>query len=56
MVSNGHCLFSLDKIHNASEVYTPNYVRPEGMVETTFPILRIEHCEKLVNLSDGEQR
>ncbi|XP_015270887.1 PREDICTED: WD repeat-containing protein 27 [Gekko japonicus] len=45
----------LDEIHNASKVYTANDLRAEETIETTFPILRIEHCDKFVNLNDEEQ-
>nr|XP_056708951.1 WD repeat-containing protein 27 [Euleptes europaea] len=45
----------LDEVQSASKVYIPNELRTEETVETTFPVLRIEHCDKFVNLSDEEQ-
>ncbi|KAM6467668.1 WD repeat-containing protein 27 isoform 2-T2 [Liasis olivaceus] len=44
----------LDQIQNISQTYTPNDIEEEDMVETTFPILRIEHCDKPANFGDEE--
>ncbi|XP_053153393.1 WD repeat-containing protein 27 isoform X2 [Hemicordylus capensis] len=42
----------LDELQNTSKVYTPNDIREEETVETTFPVLRIEHCDKSAYLSN----
>ncbi|XP_077203078.1 WD repeat-containing protein 27 isoform X3 [Paroedura picta] len=45
----------LDEIHNAPKIYTPNDLRAEETIETTFPVLRIEHCDKFANLNNEEK-
>ncbi|XP_054826140.1 WD repeat-containing protein 27 [Eublepharis macularius] len=45
----------LDEIQNSSIAYASNDLRAEETVETTFPVIRIEQCDKFVNLSDEKQ-
>ncbi|XP_053238405.1 WD repeat-containing protein 27 isoform X1 [Podarcis raffonei] len=44
----------LDEIQNPSKAYTSNNLREEETVETTFPVLRIELCDKSINVGDEE--
>lgn len=53
-----HCLLSLDEIQNTSKVCSPNDLRQEEeeAVETTFPVLRIEHCDISLNVGVEKYR
>ncbi|XP_062832038.1 WD repeat-containing protein 27 isoform X3 [Anolis carolinensis] len=42
----------LDQIQNSSKAYTSNDLRYEETVESSFPVLQIEHCDKSANLED----
>ncbi|KAH0622459.1 hypothetical protein JD844_024791 [Phrynosoma platyrhinos] len=44
----------LDKFQHTSESHTSNGLRDEEAVESSFPVLRIEHCDKSANLDDEE--
>ncbi|XP_066479111.1 WD repeat-containing protein 27 [Tiliqua scincoides] len=45
----------LDEIQNTSKVCSPDDLREdEAAVETTFPVLRIEHCDMSVNVGVEE--
>nr|XP_060609750.1 WD repeat-containing protein 27 [Anolis sagrei ordinatus]XP_060609752.1 WD repeat-containing protein 27 [Anolis sagrei ordinatus] len=42
----------LDQIQNSSKAYASNDLRYEETVESTFPVLQIEHCDKSAHLDD----
>uniref|UniRef100_A0A674KAV6 WD repeat domain 27 n=1 Tax=Terrapene triunguis TaxID=2587831 RepID=A0A674KAV6_9SAUR len=44
----------LDQIQKFSKLYLTNDRRPEETVETTLPVLRIEHCDQSINLGKEE--
>ncbi|TFK07116.1 sialidase-2 [Platysternon megacephalum] len=44
----------LDQIQTFSKLYLTNDRRPEETVETTLPVLRIEHCDQSINLGKEE--
>ncbi|XP_075780787.1 WD repeat-containing protein 27 isoform X2 [Pelodiscus sinensis] len=44
----------LDQIQKFSKLHSPSDMRPEETVETTLPVLRIEHCDQSVNLGKEE--
>ncbi|XP_043367259.1 WD repeat-containing protein 27 isoform X2 [Dermochelys coriacea] len=44
----------LDQIQKFSKLYSTNDMRPEETVETTLPVLRIEHCDQSINLGKEE--
>uniref|UniRef100_A0A8C3SY48 WD repeat-containing protein 27 n=1 Tax=Chelydra serpentina TaxID=8475 RepID=A0A8C3SY48_CHESE len=49
------CLSSLDQIQKFSKLHSTNdKLRPEETVETTLPVLRIEHCDQSINLGKEE--
>ncbi|KAF7253542.1 WD repeat-containing protein 27, partial [Varanus komodoensis] len=41
-----------DEIQDSPKMNTPNDLRNKEMVEATFPILRIEHCDKSTSVGD----
>ncbi|XP_030412663.1 WD repeat-containing protein 27 isoform X2 [Gopherus evgoodei] len=45
----------LDQIQKFSKLYSTNDMRPEETVETTLPVLRIEHCDQSINLGKEEK-
>uniref|UniRef100_A0A8C8SVU9 WD repeat domain 27 n=1 Tax=Pelusios castaneus TaxID=367368 RepID=A0A8C8SVU9_9SAUR len=47
-------LHSLYQIQKFSKLYSTNDMRPEETVETTLPVLRIEHCDESINLGKEE--
>ncbi|XP_048699931.1 WD repeat-containing protein 27 isoform X3 [Caretta caretta] len=44
----------LDQIQKFSKLYSTNDMSPEKTVETTLPILRIEHCDQSISLGKEE--
>uniref|UniRef100_A0A8C3HEW3 WD repeat domain 27 n=1 Tax=Chrysemys picta bellii TaxID=8478 RepID=A0A8C3HEW3_CHRPI len=51
---NSRCLSSLDQIQKFSKLYLTNDRRPGETVETTLPVLRIEHCDQSINVGREE--
>ncbi|KAJ7342211.1 hypothetical protein JRQ81_009672 [Phrynocephalus forsythii] len=45
----------LDDIHNTSKICPTSNLKDKETVETTFPVLRIEHCDKSASLCNEEQ-
>ncbi|XP_073194067.1 WD repeat-containing protein 27 isoform X2 [Lepidochelys kempii] len=44
----------LDQIQKFSKLYSTNDMSPEKTVETTLPVLRIEHCDQSISLGKEE--
>uniref|UniRef100_A0ABM5FXA5 WD repeat-containing protein 27 isoform X2 n=1 Tax=Pogona vitticeps TaxID=103695 RepID=A0ABM5FXA5_9SAUR len=44
----------LDDIQNTSKVYSSSNLKDKETVETTFPVLQIEHCNKFASFCDEE--
>lgn len=42
-------LISLDESQNTSKICSPDDLEEGEAVETTFPVLKIEHCDMSIN-------